>query len=59
MAVGVGLALKEDPTITKVNFSSWITSKEFLDVTTAGASNNKSKLVRRVEYVRNKILESV
>lgn len=59
LAVGVGLALKEDPTITKVNFSSWITSKEFLDVTTAGASNNKSKLVRRVEYVRNKILESV
>ena len=59
LAVGVGLALKEDPTITEANFSSWINSKEFLDVTTAGASNNKSKLIRRVEYVRDKILESV
>ncbi|MBX9865569.1 MAG: DUF262 domain-containing protein [Burkholderiales bacterium] len=59
LAVGVGLALKEDPTITEANFSSWINSIEFLDVTTAGASNNKSKLIRRVEYVRDKILESV
>lgn len=59
LAVGVGLALKEDPTITAADVSLWINSQEFLSVTTAGASNNKSKLIRRVEYVRDKFLNSV
>lgn len=56
ISVGVALALKEKPNLITVN-TSWITSNEFKELTTSDASNNQGKLVGRIEYVRDRILE--
>ena len=57
IAVGVALALKIKPDLEVPNVD-WIYSKEFQDYTTSDASNNQGKLVARVEFVRNQLLES-
>ncbi len=56
ISVGVALALKEKSNLVTVD-TSWITSNEFKELTTSDASNNQGKLVRRIEYVRDRILE--
>ncbi|UDM73550.1 DUF262 domain-containing protein [Vagococcus fluvialis] len=55
IAVGVNLALRENENITLSDID-WINSEEFQNVTTSDAANNKSKLVRRINYVKNKLL---
>lgn len=56
IAVGVGLALRENPSLT-VKDVNWIESKEFKNHTTTDASNNQGKLVGRIEYVRDQLLK--
>lgn len=56
ISVGVALALQERPDL-KVSNVDWIDSEEFQEQTTSDASNNEGKLVARVEYVRDKLLE--
>jgi len=56
ISIGTALALRINPTL-KVNNVNWITSDEFKELTTSDASNNQGKLVSRIEFVRNKLLE--
>lgn len=57
IAVGVALALKENPDL-RVKNVDWLTSAEFQNHTTSDASNNQNKLIGRIEYVKNQLLES-
>ena len=55
IAVGVNLALKENPGLGAVNMD-WLESGAFKTHTTSDASNNKNKLVGRIEFVRDSLL---
>ncbi|HBX51930.1 MAG: hypothetical protein A2275_18545 [Bacteroidetes bacterium RIFOXYA12_FULL_35_11] len=52
IAVGTNLALRENPDLTPSNLD-WINSNEFKKETTSDAANNKSKVVGRIEFVKN------
>jgi len=56
IAVGVALALRERPNL-KVSNPNWLSSDEFKKHTTSDASNSKPKVIARIEYVRDKLLE--
>lgn len=55
IAVGVGLALRENPDL-KPNSMDWLDSEEFKIHTTSHASNSKTRLAGRVEYVKDALL---
>lgn len=55
ISVGVGLALREDPNLAPSNVD-WLESAEFKQWTTSDASNNRSNLIGRIEYVRDRLL---
>jgi len=59
IAVGSYLALEERPELAEQtpDVSRWLEAKEFQAVTTSDAANVKSKLQRRLEFVRNALLE--
>ena len=56
IAIGVGLALRVNPTLTVKNVN-WLKSDEFKVHTTSDASNNQGKLIGRIEYVRDQLLK--
>lgn len=58
ISVGVFLALKEEPTLKPV-YLDWLYSKEFKSLTTTDASNNPGKLKRRIEFVRDCLLNKI
>jgi len=58
ISVGVNLALKEDQNLKPV-YMDWLESMEFKDYTTSDASNNQGKLKRRVEFVRDCLLNKI
>lgn len=55
IAVGVALALRENPSLTVTDLT-WLESDEFKRYTTSDASNNQGKLRGRIEYVRDQLL---
>ena len=55
MAVGIALALQENPDL-KNDDNAWIDGDEFSLITRSDAANNKTKLKRRIEFVKNKLL---
>jgi hypothetical protein len=55
ISVGVALALKENPQLVP-NSIDWLDSKEFKEYTTSDASNSRPKVIRRIEYVRDHLL---
>ncbi len=58
LAVGTALALRESPNLEPaIPVSSWITSEEFQKVVGADSANNTSQLIRRIEFVKEKLLE--
>lgn len=57
ISVGVALALRAYPNLEVKNVD-WLNSEEFKVLTTSDASNNEGKLVARVEYVRNRLIEA-
>lgn len=57
IAVGVQLALEDKPNLVPRNINEWIGSKPFEKHTVSGSSNNKKKVLGRIEYVRDKLLE--
>ncbi len=57
IAVGVNLALLEKPSLDTIKVD-WLDSSEFKKHTTSDSANIKKKLNGRIEYVKNKILES-
>ena len=58
IAVGVTLALRKKPGLETSNVEIWMKSPEFEDHTTSDAANNRLKVVGRIEYVRDKLLEN-
>lgn len=56
ISVGVALALREKPNL-KINNIDWIESEEFRIHTTSHASNSPKRVIGRIEYVRDMLLE--
>lgn len=56
LSVGVALALRERPNL-KVRNVDFLNSRNFKEFTTSDGSNNPGKLQRRIDYVRNSLLE--
>lgn len=61
LAVGSYLAIQKRPELTTngpaVAVSNWVDSDKFLDVTTSDGANVISKLRRRINFVRERLLE--
>lgn len=57
LSVGISLALEECPTLQKKEITNWIESEEFAYHTKSDAANNKSRLIGRIKYVKDKLLE--
>ena len=57
LSVGIHLALKENPKLIPNPVSDWLNSDKFKIHTRSDASNTKSKVINRIEYVRDKLLE--
>ena len=57
LAVGTALALKRAPDLNPSNVD-WINSPAFATLTTSDASNSRPKVISRIEFVRDKLLES-
>lgn len=55
IAVGTNLALRANPTLT-IKSVEWVNSNEFKQWTTSDAANNKSKVIGRIEFVRDCLL---
>ena len=55
IAVGVGLALRENPSLVPKSMD-WLDGDEFKTHTTTHASNSPARVSGRVEYVRNMLL---
>ncbi len=56
IAVGVTLALRENPNLQPGPVSTWLDSREFIQHTRSDASNSKPKLHNRIHYVRDHLL---
>lgn len=57
LSVGIALALEEEPNLVPTDISDWLFSDEFKALTTGDASNSKPRVIARIEYVKNKLLE--
>jgi len=58
ISVGVILALRERPTLVPQNPRPWLESEAFEKETTTHASNSLPRLKSRVEFVRDRLLET-
>ena len=56
IAVGISLALRENPRLIPGDVSQWLDSKKFIAHTRSDASNSRPKLVNRIHYVRDNLL---
>lgn len=57
ISVGVTLALRENTDLNPTNWD-WVNSEEFNNHTTSGSANNKAKVLGRIEYVRDMLLNN-
>ena len=57
LAIGINAALKENPHLPIIDVSSWIDGEEFHNITSSDAANNRSKLIGRINFVKQKLLE--
>lgn len=58
ISVGTVLALRESPDL-EISDVSWLDSNEFKKWTTSDAANNKTKVIGRVEFVRDCLLGKI
>ena len=56
IAVGVALALRENPNLKPPPTEVWSDNEEFQDLTTSDSSNSKPRVKKRIEYVRDHLL---
>ncbi|MEP6683087.1 MAG: DUF262 domain-containing protein [Parafilimonas sp.] len=57
LSVGVTLALRENQNLQPNKVEDWIHSKEFLYITTSDGSNSKVRVIERIEYVKNHLVQ--
>jgi hypothetical protein len=55
LAVGSALALRRDPNLS-VTSIEWLDSEKFTGLTTSDSSNSRPKIIKRIEYVRDRLL---
>ena len=55
LAVGINLALQKNKNL-RVENMDWINDKEFKDITSSDSANNKSNLLGRINFVKEKLL---
>lgn len=55
LAVGVALALRADKSLVPLDVS-WINSEKFKILTTSDGANSRTKVIERIEYVRDMLL---
>lgn len=58
ISVGTNLALRINPSLQPLPVRDWLSSEEFLSHTTTHASNSAPRLRGRIEFVRDRLLES-
>jgi hypothetical protein len=60
IAVGVYLAIKENPNlkVNKEKVAKMLSSKDYLDLIPSGASNNKNPLLKRINFVKDFLLQN-
>jgi hypothetical protein len=56
IAVGTALALRKNPNLS-IKSVEWLDGDEFKELTTSDASNNQGELKKRVEFVRDQLLQ--
>ena len=58
IAIGSHKALTKDPNLTtkSLNIKKWHNGKEFKQITNADGANVRKKLIRRIEYVQDRLL---
>ncbi|MDR3339230.1 MAG: DUF262 domain-containing protein [Candidatus Symbiothrix sp.] len=56
ISIGVTLALRESNKLITNNISEWLGSEEFKEQTTSGSANNRTKVLGRIKFVKNKLL---
>lgn len=56
IAVGASLALRENSELQPAKVDNWLDSSEFIKHTRSDASNSRPKLVNRIHYVRDNLL---
>ncbi|WP_343867495.1 DUF262 domain-containing protein [Tatumella terrea] len=56
LAVGTALALRLEPMLAPQNLD-WIISDKFKELTTSDGANSRVKVIERIEYVRDRLLE--
>lgn len=56
IAVGASLALRENSELQPAKVDNWLDSPEFIKHTRSDASNSRPKLVNRIHYVRDNLL---
>jgi len=56
LAVGTALALRDAPNLVPPSTTEWLDSAEFKELTTSDSSNSRPKVIKRIEYVRDKLL---
>ena len=57
LAVGIALALEDKPDLEAKDISEWIDGDEFGVQTKSDAANNKSRLLGRINFVKNRLLQ--
>lgn len=58
IAVGSALAMKEDPSLPgRARLAESLKKQEFRDLTTSDAANNRNRVLGRIQYVRDRLLE--
>lgn len=58
ISIGVHFALQEKPDLKPV-YMSWLNSNEFNEVTTSDSSGNAGRLAKRVDFVKNCLLNVI
>lgn len=56
IAVGSALALQEKPDLIPSSTDTWSDNQVFHDLTTSDASNSSPRVIKRIEYVRDRLL---
>lgn len=56
ISVGVALALRENKNISALSGFTWLHSDEYKELVTGDGSNNKGRLIARIEFVKDQLL---
>lgn len=56
LSIGIALAQEINPDLPQKDVSGWIDGDEFIKITKSDAANNKKNLLKRINYVKDQLL---